>query len=128
MDLKVCNSYITICIVAQLINPFVLLLYIALHRVTLAILAQSAETLHTFDMEQIIQYIKTLPDHGVLDPDSLIATALSFNVTEQLLTELTQLYEYTMKHPTTEIVQGNRIPVAQVASASTVVRRRNNNT
>lgn len=70
----------------------------ALHRATLAILSQSEESLLGFDMVQIYEYLKALPDHGVLDPDLLIATALNFtDVNETLLDNLATQYKRIAK-------------------------------
>lgn len=105
----------------------------ALHRITLSILSQSSDTLLSSDMEGIYQYIKTLPDHGVLHDDSLIATALSFNVNEELLSELTALYMYQNKHNNnTNNTHIQQHPIAQPVLSSTsmssaVRQRRNNN-
>ena len=56
-----------------------------MHRVSLAILKLSEETLMEYDFESIVYYLKNLPDEGVLQPDLLMSTALTFTVTNRML-------------------------------------------
>ena len=62
------------------------------HRVSLAILQLSESTLLSFDFEGIVQFLKQLPDHGVLQPDLLLGTALTFTITNRMLRGLQQEY------------------------------------
>ena len=55
------------------------------HRVSLAILKLSEDTLLAYDFEGIVYYLKTLPDHGVLQPDLLMGTALTMTITNRML-------------------------------------------
>ena len=56
-----------------------------MHRVSLAILKLSEETLLACDFEGVVHYLKNLPDGGVLQPDLLLPTALTFTVTNRML-------------------------------------------
>jgi hypothetical protein len=56
-----------------------------LHRVSLAILKLSEDILLEYDFEGIVYYLKNLPDEGILQPDLLMATALTFTVTNRML-------------------------------------------
>jgi len=68
-----------------------------LHRVALAVLKTSEQTLMEFEFEGMIQYLKLFPDQGVFQPDQLLATARSFKVTNRLLHRLTQLFNQQLQ-------------------------------
>ena len=63
-----------------------------MHRVSLAILKLSEETLLMYDFEAIVYYLKNLPDEGVLQPDLLMGTALTFTITNRMLRGMERSY------------------------------------
>jgi hypothetical protein len=63
-----------------------------LHRVSLAILKLSEDTLLMYDFEGISYYLRNLPDEGVLQPDLLMQSALTFTITNRMLRGLEREY------------------------------------
>jgi len=66
-----------------------------LFRFALAILAQAEDTLLAYEFEQILFYIKALPDDGILDPAELVPLAVTrFKaVSNRALKQLEEEYE-----------------------------------
>jgi hypothetical protein len=77
-----------------------------MHRVSLAILKLSEETLLSYDFEGIVHYLKHLPDEGVLAPDLLMPTALTFTVTNRMLRGLER--EWFEEKERQEAEKGNK--------------------
>jgi len=64
----------------------------AVHRVALAILYLSQDTLLTLEFEDAIRYLKNFPDQGIFIPEILLAEARHFKVTNRMLRRLAMQY------------------------------------
>ena len=60
----------------------------AIHRIGLAILKLAEPRLQQLDFEGTVEYLTRFPDQSIFEPDRLIATAMSFKVTNRMLHEL----------------------------------------